>query len=325
LSFSCSQCDDRRDGMLRRGGMSKSAGVLSSLQKKKQCQREKRGFSLVKVRVIIGWKEEGPRNMPALFPKKRDEAVECKSDMSKKRDKLKEAKQAKSALMKRTLLEQKESNAAAVKQALLQKQAFEERRKSAIECMEGGKQLAALSYDLTAERIKNVLLQKQALEERRKSAIECMEGGKQLAALSYDLTAERIKNSKKEESFKMEIESERRARVRNEELLKQEKIMTKRLKTQTEYYRSRLNRELERRGVSVPSEKNSKSMLDQLCDRIEEAFGVMKGAHNETKAAQLLEMLSGGLLFNGTGVTIIESMNRDFVKGLFHRILHCKD
>ena len=60
------------------------------------------------------------------------------------------------------------------------------------------------------------------------------------------------------------------------------------------------------------------TVIDNLCDRIEEAFGVMKGAQNETKVAQLLEMKSCGLLFKGTGVTILESMNRDFVKGLFH-------
>lgn len=107
LTFPCSQCDDLRDRMLRRGGMSKSDEVISRLQKKKQCQREKRGFALIEVRVIIGWKEEGPCNTPALMPKKRDAAVESKNDMRKKRYKLKAAKQAKSDSTKKASLEQK--------------------------------------------------------------------------------------------------------------------------------------------------------------------------------------------------------------------------
>ena len=188
-SFSCSQCDDLRDRMLRRGGINNSAIILSSLHKRKQCQREQRGRSLVKVRVIIGWTEEGPHNMHALLAKKIDAGVEStKSDTRKKGKKLKAAKQSATAAMKITLLEQKERNAAAVKQALVEKQ-----------------------------------VQKALLDE---------------------LTAKRIKNSKMEEKYKVEIASERKAKLLKDELLKQEKIMTKRLKTQTEYYRSRFFKNL---------------------------------------------------------------------------------
>ncbi len=43
----------------------------------------------------------------------------------------------------------------------------------------------------------------------------------------------------------------------------------------------------------------------------------MKGAHAATKAAKLLELISTGLLFNGTGISMLESMHRDYITNKF--------
>jgi hypothetical protein len=56
---------------------------------------------------------------------------------------------------------------------------------------------------------------------------------------------------------------------------------------------------LERKNVAVNKVCDSETSLDLLVNKIEDAFGIaMKGAHNATKSARLLELISTGLLFS---------------------------
>jgi len=110
---------------------------------------------------------------------------------------------------------------------------------------------------------------------------------------------------------------EKRRRLEAEELLKQEKLLTKRLKDQVYYYKKQLLDALKRKNEVVSKNASADvEFLDNLCEHIEHAFGIMKGYGNEAKAAKLLELLSSGLLFNGCGISMMESMHRDFVRNV---------
>ena len=65
------------------------------------------------------------------------------------------------------------------------------------------------------------------------------------------------------------------------------------------------------------SPSSNTDVVNVLRERIEQAFGIMKGARSQTKAVRLLELMSSGLLFKGSGVSVLQFMHRDFVQKLF--------
>lgn len=92
-------------------------------------------------------------------------------------------------------------------------------------------------------------------------------------------------------------------RKKTEEALAEEKQITKNLRNQISYYKKRLSLLLEQRNVVVNKVSDSNTSLDLLVNKMEDAFGIaMKGAHNATKSAKLLELISTGLLFSGEGL-----------------------
>ncbi len=58
-------------------------------------------------------------------------------------------------------------------------------------------------------------------------------------------------------------------------------------------------------------------IVDTLCEKIEQAFGIMKGTHSETKAVRLLELISSGLLFKSSGVFVLQSLHQDYIRKVF--------
>lgn len=113
------------------------------------------------------------------------------------------------------------------------------------------------------------------------------------------------------------VKSEQMRRMKAEDALREEKLVTKKLRDQVMYYKKCLALVLEKKNVAVTMHAGDKTSLDCLVERIEDAFGIMKGAHAATKAAKLLELISTGLLFTGQGPSMLESMHRDFVKNTF--------
>jgi hypothetical protein len=110
------------------------------------------------------------------------------------------------------------------------------------------------------------------------------------------------------------ISEEKRAEA--EKALGEEKILTKNLWNQLSYCKKCLAFLAECRNVVTIKESEMATSLDGLISKIEDVFGVMKGAHNATKAAKLLELISTGLLFSSGGSSTLESMHRDFVKNI---------
>ena len=114
-----------------------------------------------------------------------------------------------------------------------------------------------------------------------------------------------------------QLKLEEEQRLKAEEALQREKLINKRYRDQICYYKRCLSMVLDWKNVVVNKISECLNSMDFLVNRIEEAFGVMKGAHSVTKAAKLLELISTGLLFNGAGISTLESMHRDYIRNLF--------
>jgi hypothetical protein len=54
-----------------------------------------------------------------------------------------------------------------------------------------------------------------------------------------------------------------------------------------------------------------------LVRKTEDTFGIMKGIQGEKKAEKWLEIIGAGLLFNGSGVSVLESLHRDYIQNKF--------
>jgi hypothetical protein len=89
----------------------------------------------------------------------------------------------------------------------------------------------------------------------------------------------------------------------------------KNLRNQSSYYKNRLSLSLKQKNVTVVDEGTQS--FDSLVYQIEKAFGLMKGVHPSTKATKLFELISAGLLFNGEGITLLEGMQRDYIRNKF--------
>ncbi len=90
-----------------------------------------------------------------------------------------------------------------------------------------------------------------------------------------------------------------------EKSLEEESINVKHLQSQVSYYREQLMKELNKHSLSNCSDMDA---VNALCERIEQAFGILKGARGETKAIRLLELISSGLQFKGAGVSVLQSL-----------------
>jgi hypothetical protein len=99
-----------------------------------------------------------------------------------------------------------------------------------------------------------------------------------------------------------------------EKSLEEESINVKRLQSQVSYYREQLMKELNKHSLSNCSDMDA---VNALCERIEQAFGILKGARGETKAMRLLELISSGLQFKGAGVSVLQSLYRDYIRKVF--------
>ena len=122
LNFSCSACDDFRDRILRRGGFCQSANSLVTY-KKNDCQREKRGFSLIKVRVIIKDNDEQCSVKENVIPNTGLQASRnsTANAIAVKAVALRDKKQAERDAKAVATLEMKQTRAAAVANAPLKK------------------------------------------------------------------------------------------------------------------------------------------------------------------------------------------------------------
>jgi hypothetical protein len=139
-------------------------------------------------------------------------------------------------------------------------------------------------------------------------------------SIIYQLTSN-LQDDLVEKSKYLALESqlnmEQKQRIQGEETLQVEKLITKRLRQQITYYKKRLCQLLQQKNVVDVNHSGSSTSIDSLCKRIEDAFGIMSGAHAITKAAKLMEIISAGLLFNGTGVSMLESMYNYFIRYQF--------
>jgi hypothetical protein len=130
-------------------------------------------------------------------------------------------------------------------------------------------------------------------------------------SLQSQLTIEKSKSL----ALECQLSIEQKRRVEAEEAIVEEQKKVKRLRNQVLYYKTSLSSALAKRNAIVTD--GDKSSFDSLVDQIENAFGIMKGAHPSTKAAKLLEIISAGLLFNGEGISIHEGMHRDYIRNEF--------
>ena len=130
-------------------------------------------------------------------------------------------------------------------------------------------------------------------------------------SLQSQLTIEKSKSL----ALECQLSIEQKRRVEAEEAIVEEQKKVKRLRNQVLFYKTSLSSALAKRNAIVTD--GDKSSFDSLVDQIENAFGIMKGAHPSMKAAKLLEIISAGLLFNGEGISIHEGMHRDYIRNNF--------
>ena len=126
-----------------------------------------------------------------------------------------------------------------------------------------------------------------------------------------------LRHKEKSLGLQCEIELEVKRRKHAEDALREERLTSKCLKDQVNYYKKCLTSTLKYRNVDVESQDAGKNVTNILCDKIAKAFGVRKGTHAETRVAKLLELISTGLLFDGAGVSILESLHQDYVRKRF--------
>ncbi len=113
---------------------------------------------------------------------------------------------------------------------------------------------------------------------------------------------------------------EERQHVQAEKTLKEARLENRKLSNLLLHYKNQMKSLMEKRSSLYPTNdtigQEDKS-FDAVIQKIEDAFGITKGAHGERKAAKLLEMIGAGLLFNGAGMSVLESLHRDYVRNKF--------
>ena len=95
-------------------------------------------------------------------------------------------------------------------------------------------------------------------------------------------------HKKKALGLQCELDLEVKWRQHAETVLCEERLTLKCLKDQVNYYKNCLTSTLKHRNVDIESQVVGKNATNVLCEKIFEAFGVMKGSHAETRAAKLL-------------------------------------
>jgi len=179
--------------------------------------------------------------------------------------------------------------------------------------------------DQAAARVMESLMErkKPAFNQYKKAVLKLKESKKLLESakgenqkLSCQLISserERLEGQCQLRAAQSMLVIEKKNRELVEEALNEEKLTSKRLKDQVYYFRQQLKHELEKKTKCSNTAEN----MDRLCERIEEAFGLMKGMKSKGKASKLMELMSTGLLFDGHGVSILQSLHRDFVRNMF--------
>jgi hypothetical protein len=135
-------------------------------------------------------------------------------------------------------------------------------------------------------------------------------------SLFTELQAERMKNG----VLQCTLNIEEWQHVQAEKTLKEARLENRKLSNLLLHYKNQMKSLMEKRSSLYPTNdtigQEDKS-FDAVIQKIEDAFGITKGAHGERKAAKLLEMIGAGLLFNGAGMSVLESLHRDYVRNKF--------
>jgi hypothetical protein len=103
-------------------------------------------------------------------------------------------------------------------------------------------------------------------------------------------------------------------------LSKKKQLENKKLHDMLRYYKNRMKSLMEKRASFIATNDMTGAEVksfESLLQRIDDAFGIMKGAHGETKVAKLFELIGAGLLLNDSGISVLESLHRDYVRNKF--------
>ncbi len=133
------------------------------------------------------------------------------------------------------------------------------------------------------ERLIKVMRDKKAIVNKKKDegiisrAVDVFN-----RSMIYQLTSN-LQDALVEKSKYLALESqfnfEQKRRMQAEEALQEEKLVTKRLRQQITYYKKHFCQLLQQKNVVDANHSGSLTSLDSLCERIEDAFDIMKGAH----------------------------------------------
>jgi hypothetical protein len=146
-------------------------------------------------------------------------------------------------------------------------------------------------------------------------------------SLFTELQSEQMKNG----VLQCTLNIEEWQRIQAEKSLKEARLENRKLSNLLLHYKNRMKSHMEKRSSLNPTNdtigQEDKSFMMLWFKKIEDAFGIMKGAHGDRKAAKLLEMIGAGLLVNGAGMSVLELLHRYYVCNKFSawKLVHASD